>query len=433
MSQPTVGALPAELSLDEHRVFSRIAWRVMPLMLAAYIVNFLDRTNVGVAALQMNKALGLTATEFGLGAGLLFTTYMTLEVPSNLALYKFGARRWIARIMITWGLVSMATVFANGPSSFYVLRLLLGAAEAGFFPGVAYFLTLWFPAAYRTRIYAWFLLGVPASAMIGNPISGMLLGLDGLFGIAGWKWLFVTEGLPAVLIGLIVLFVVADRPETASFLSQAEKDLVERRLAAEVKEREQRHFWASLADRRVLLLAAIQFTFLVGSYGVGIFLPQIIKAQHFANTTVGWIAAIPSLVACVAMILWARAVDKSGRKIFHLALTNFLSFAGFVLAVWMSDRFVIAMVGLTAVVVGTSTARGIFWTIPPRFLGGVAAAGGLALINSVGTFGGFVGPFMMGYAKDLTGSTNAGLLVLSVFLAVSTVLTLCLKFLIKAE
>ena len=431
MSQ--AAALPAELSPEENRVFSRIAWRIMPLLIVAYLVNFLDRTNVGVAALQMNKDLGLTATQFGLGAGLLFATYMIFEVPSNLALYKFGARLWIARIMITWGVISAATVFAVGPASFYALRLLLGAAEAGFFPGVAFFLTLWFPAAYRTRIYTWFLLGVPASAMVGNPISGMLLGLNGWLGIAGWKWLFIIEGLPAVLIGLIVLAALADRPETASFLSPAEKELVSRRLASEVKEHEKRHFWASLGDRRVLMLAVIQFTFIIGSYGVGIFLPQIIKAQHFSNTEVGWIAAIPSLIACIAMVLWAKAVDASGQRIYHLALTNLLSFAGLVLAVWMSNDFLIAMVGLTAVIVGTSAARGIFWAIPPLFLGGVGAAGGLALINTIGTFGGFMGPFIMGYAKDLTGSTNAGLLALSGFLAVSTILTLCLKFLIKSE
>ncbi len=368
-----------------------------------------------------------------LGAGILFASYSTFEVPSNLALYYFGARRWIARIMVTWGIISAANAFAEGPYSFYALRFALGAAEAGFFPGVAFFLTLWFPAAYRARIYAWFLIGVPASSMIGSPLSGMLLGLDGWMGVAGWKWLFIIEGIPAVIVGLIVLFVLADKPETAKWLSAEEKALVTRRLASEVREKEKRHFWASVADKRVLLLAAIQLTFIVGSYGVGIFLPQIIKAQHFSNTQVGFIAAIPSLIACVAMILWARAVDRSGKKIVNLALTNFLSFGGFVLAVWMSDNFLIAMVGLTAVVVGTSTARGIFWTIPPRFLSGVGAAGGLALINSVGTVGGFIGPTMMGYARDLTGSPNAGLLALSGFLAVSTVLTLCLKLMIKAE
>ncbi len=433
MSQAASAALPAELTPEENRVFAKIAWRIMPLLVLAYIVNFLDRTNVGVAALTMNKDLGLTATQFGLGAGLLFASYCLCEVPSNLALYKFGARRWLARIMITWGLISAGTVFVTGAQSFYVLRLLLGAAEAGFFPGVAFFLTLWFPAAYRARIYAWFLLGVPASSMIGSPISGLLLGMNGVWGFAGWKWLFVVEGLPAVILGVIILVMLADTPQSALFLTQDEKDLVARRLASEVKEGEKRQFWASLGDRRVLLLALIQFTFIVGSYGVGIFLPQIVKAQHFSNAEVGFITAIPSLVACVAMVLWAKVVDRTGKKIVNLALTNILSFGGFVLAVWMSDNFLIAMLGLTCVVVGTATARGIFWTIPPRFLGGVGAAGGLALINSIGVIGGFVGPYMMGYAQDATGSTNAGLLALSGFLAVSTVATLCLKFFIKAE
>ncbi len=433
MSQAHAETLPAELSAAEKAVFTRIAWRIMPLLILAYIINFVDRTNVGVAALTMNKDLGLTATQFGLGAGILFASYSTFEVPSNLALYYFGARRWLARIMITWGIISAANIYAQGAYSFYALRFLLGAAEAGFFPGVAFFLTLWFPAAYRARIYAWFLIGVPASSLIGSPISGMLLGLDGWMGLAGWKWLFIIEGLPAVLVGLVILWVLADKPESAKWLSAEEKLLVTTRLASEVKEREQRHFWHSVRDPRVLMLAAIQITFIVGSYGVGIFLPQIIKAQHFSNSQVGFIAAIPSLIACVVMILWARSVDRSGKKIVNLALTNLLSFGGFVLAVWMSDNFMIAMVGLTAVVVGTSTARGIFWTIPPRFLGGVGAAGGLALINSVGTVGGFIGPTLMGVAKDMTGSPNAGLLALSGFLAVSTVLTMCLKFFIKAE
>jgi ACS family tartrate transporter-like MFS transporter len=433
MSQAGAEALPKELSAAEKAVFTRIAWRIMPLLILAYIINYVDRTNVGVAALTMNKELGLSATEFGFGAGILFAGYCVFEIPSNLALYTFGARRWLARIMVTWGLVSAATIFAEGPYSFYALRFVLGAAEAGFFPGVAFFLTLWFPAAYRARIYAWFLIGVPASSLIGSPISGMLLGLDGWLGLSGWKWLFVVEGMPAVIVGLIILWVLADTPETAPWLSAGEKRLVAARLASEIKEREKRHFWHSLGDVRVLTLAAIQFTFIVGSYGVGIFLPLIVKAQHFSNVQVGFITAVPSLIACVVMILWAQRVDRSGRKIFNLALTNILSFGGFVLAVATSDNFMMAMVGLTAVVVGTSTARGIFWTIPPRFLSGVGAAGGLALINTIGTIGGFVGPTLMGVAKDMTGSSNAGLLALSGFLAVSTVLTMSLKFFIKAE
>eukprot|EP01037_Dinobryon_pediforme_P002026 gene2026-2064_t len=424
---------PIPLTAQERIVFSKMAWRVLPLLTLAYIVNFLDRTNVGFAALTMNKAVGLTSAQFGYGAGILFLGYCVFEVPSNIALYKFGARRWLARIMITWGLISMAMIFTVGPNSFYALRFLLGVAEAGFFPGVAFFLTLWFPAEYRARIFAWFLIGIPASSLIGGPVSGLLLELDGWLGLPGWNWLFLAEGAPAVILGVILLRVLTDSPAQASWLTPDEKQVVSARLGMERKEREKRDLWASLRDRRVLLLAAIQFTFTIGSYGVAIFLPLIIKGQQFSNLAVGFISALPSLVACIAMILWAGAVDRSGRKINNLALTNLLSGVGIVVAVYMSSNFPVALLGLTAVVVGTNTARAILWTIPTRFLSGIGAAGGLALINSVGTIGGFVGPSIMGELKDLTGSFNTGLLALSGFMFVSMILTLCLKLVIRRE
>jgi ACS family tartrate transporter-like MFS transporter len=424
---------PIPLTTQERIVFSKMAWRVLPLLTLAYIVNFLDRTNVGFAALTMNKAIGLTSAQFGYGAGILFLGYCVFEVPSNIALYKFGARRWLARIMITWGLISMAMIFTVGPNSFYALRFMLGVAEAGFFPGVAFFLTLWFPAEYRARIFAWFLIGIPASSLIGGPISGLLLELDGWLGLPGWNWLFLAEGAPAAILGVVLLRVLTDSPAQALWLTQEEKQIVSARLGMERKEKEKRDLWASLRDRRVLLLAAIQFTFTIGSYGVAIFLPLIIKGQQFSNLAVGFISALPSLVACIAMIFWAGAVDRSGRKINNLALTNLLSGVGIVVAVYMSSNFPIALLGLTAVVVGTNTARAILWTIPTRFLSGIGAAGGLALINSVGTIGGFVGPSIMGELKDLTGSFNTGLLALSGFMFLSLILTLCLKLVIKHE
>ncbi len=424
---------PTPLTAQERIVFSKMAWRILPLVTLAYIVNFLDRTNVGFAALTMNKAVGLSAAQFGYGAGILFLGYCVFEVPSNIALYRFGARRWLARIMITWGIISMAMMWTIGPNSFYGLRFLLGVAEAGFFPGVAYFLTLWFPSEYRARIFAWFLIGIPASSLIGGPISGMLLELDGWLGLAGWQWLFLAEGIPAVILGVLLFVYLTDTPHQAKWLTDAEKSVVANRLAMETKEKERRHLWQSLRDRRVLLLAAIQFTFTIGSYGVAIFLPLIIKGQNFSNLAVGFISALPSLVACIAMIVWAGSVDRSGRKIDNLALTNLLSGAGIVLAVTMSSNFPIALLGLTVVVVGTNTARAILWTIPTRFLSGIGAAGGLALINSVGTIGGFVGPSIMGQLKEMTGSFNAGLLALSGFMFLSMILTLCLKLVIRRE
>jgi MFS family permease len=426
-----VAAVP-DSQTREKQVFQKIAWRLLPLITISYIVNFLDRTNVAFAALTMNHDIGLTAATFGYGSGILFLGYCFFEVPSNVALYHFGARRWLARIMISWGIVSMAMIFTTGPHSFYLLRFLLGVAEAGFFPGAAFYLAQWFPAQYRAQIYAWFLIGIPASSFVGGPLASFLLELNGVMGLAGWKWLFIAEGLPALILGILFLIFLVETPDQASWLTAEEKAIVRQSVQSERKEREKRHLWASLKDSRVLLLALVQFTFTVGSYGVAIFLPLIIKAHHFSNFNVGFLSAIPSLIACIAMVLWAGVVDRSGRKIFNLALTCLLSALGLVLAIW-THSFILSLAGLTAAVVGTNTARAILWTIPTRFLSGIGAAGGLALINSVGTIGGFVGPSIMGFLRDRTGSFNTGLLALSGFLFVSTVLAFMLKMVIKKE
>lgn len=426
------GTAANESKAREKQVFSKVAWRILPLLTIAYIVNFLDRTNVGFAALTMNRDVGLTAAEFGYGSGILFLGYCFFEVPSNVALYRFGARLWLSRIMLTWGVISIAMVLTSGPYSFYVLRFLLGAAEAGFFPGAAFYLAQWFPAQYRARIYAWFLIGIPASTLVGGPVSSLLLELNGIMGIAGWKWLFIAEGFPAVILGILLLLLMVDRPDQASWLTSEEKSIINRALHGETKERERQHFWAGLKDSRVLLLALTQFTFTVGAYGVAIFLPLIIKSHSFSNFTVGFLTAIPSLIACIIMVLWAGVVDRSGRKIFNLGLTCLLSAVGLVLAI-LTHSFILSLAGLTAAVVGTNTARAILWTIPTRFLSGIGAAGGLALINSVGTIGGFVGPSIMGYLKDATGSFDTGLLALSGFLFFSAALSLVLRRLISVE
>jgi len=422
------GVGPAE---QERLVFRKMAWRIVPLLTLAYIVNFLDRTNVGFAALTMNAEVGLTSAQFGTGAGVLFLGYCLFEVPSNVALHRFGARVWLSRIMVTWGLVSMATVFVVGPKSFYGLRFLLGVAEAGFFPGAAFYLSQWFPAQYRARIFAWFLIGIPISAVIGGPLSGALLSMHGVLGLSGWKWLYLIEGVPAMMLGLVLLG-LRDQPEQAGWLSPAEKALVRARLDAETGERVRHSLVAAFSDKRVLLLAAIQFTYTVGAYGVAIFLPLIIKAQHFTDFTVGLISALPSLVACVGMIIWASIVDRSRQKMLHLAGMCVISGLGLVVAVY-SGNFLVALAGLTAVVVGTNAARAVLWTIPTRFLAGIAAAGGLAFINSVGTFGGFVGPSIMGELRELTGSFDTGLLALSGFMFVAVALILALRTMVTEK
>ena len=422
---------PIDAAAADH-VFRKIGMRLIPILGLGYFVNYLDRTNIGFAALTMNSALGLTATEFGLGAGLLFIGYSVFEIPSNLALYHFGARRWIARILISWGLISAGMAFVTGPRSYYAMRLALGIAEAGFFPGVTFYLAMWFPAQYRARFFAWFLLAIPVSFLLGGPLGGFLLELDGALGVAGWQWLFLVEGIPAVIVGILVLRILADRPSDAAWLTAEEKRIATAVLEAEKRDRPHAHLWAALRDPRVLILALVQFGFTLGSYGVGIFLPQIIKGYGSSNLIVGLISAIPYIFASLAMLAWAAHVDRSGRKIFNLAVACALSAAGLVFAI-VSGSLIVALIGLTIALVGVTSARAIFWTIPTRFLTGLAAAGGLAFINSIGTLGGFAGPYMMGWLKDFTGSFTAGLLAMAGLLVVTTLLTVSLKLLVRQE
>ena len=411
----------------ERRVFAKIGWRLMPILIVSYVFNYLDRNNVGFAALTMNQAIGLTATQFGFGAGVFFVGYCLLEIPSNMALYRVGARRWLSRIMISWGLASAATAFAVGPKSFYALRLLLGAAEAGFFPGVAFYLGTWFPAQYRTRMIAWFMVAIPVSSVIGGPVSGWLLGMDGIAGVAGWQWLFIIEGLPVVLIGISLLWLLADRPEDVSWLSDDERRIVRDRLQAERRPREVRHLGVAIRDVRVILLALTQFGFLVGSYAIGIFLPLMLREGKLTDLEIGFVSSGCYVVAVIGMILWARHVDRGASKVVNLALSCVLSACGFLGAILFSGNFWVSVAMMALAITGINGARAIFWTIPPRFLTGMAAAGGLAFINSIGTTGGFVGPYVMGWLTDETGSFNAGLLAMSAFLILAAVLSWSLR------
>ena len=411
----------------ERRVFAKIGWRLMPVLILSYIFNYLDRNNVGFAGLTMNQAIGLTATQFGFGAGVFFVGYCLLEIPSNIALYRVGARRWLSRIMISWGFVSAATGMAVGPNSFYALRLLLGAAEAGFFPGVAFYLGTWFPAQYRTRMIAWFMVAIPVSSVIGGPISGWLLNMNGVAGVAGWQWMFLIEGLPVVLIGLSLLWLLADRPEDVPWLTDEERRIVRERLAAEQRPREVRRLAVAIRDVRVLILALVQFGFLVGSYGIGIFLPLILREGKLTDLQVGFVSSACYVVAVIGMILWAGHVDRGGSKVVNLALACAVSACGFLGAILFSSTFWISVVWMAVAVTGVNGARAIFWTIPPRFLTGMAAAGGLAFINSIGTTGGFVGPYIMGWLTDETGSFNAGLAAMSGFLLLAAALAWSLR------
>jgi D-galactonate transporter len=430
------GATGARLNLAmseaSARAIAKAGRRFLPLIVIAYFFNYLDRTSVGFAALTMNRDLGLSATAFGWGAGILFAGYCFFEIPSNLVLYRVGARRWIARIMITWGLVAAANAFVVGPNSFYLARFLLGTAEAGFAPGITFFLAAWFPPEYRARMLAWYLLAIPLSSLIGGPVSALLLQLDGALGFAGWQWMFSVEGLPATVLGVVVLFVLRDSPQHAEWLTAEEKAALTATLASEERDRAPHSLMPTLTDIRVLTLAAIQFGFTLGSYGVGIWLPQILKAQGLTTLTIGFVSAIPYIFASIGMLLWAYYVDRTGQKIINLTLGNLMAAVGLAVAVTWTD-LVPSLIGLTIALVGVTSARAIFWTVPASFLTGVAAAGGLAFINSIGTLGGFAGPFLVGWIKDTTGSFMLGLLAMAVLLAIATVLSACLKLLMRRE
>ena len=419
-------------AVDARAAFMKAAWRIVPFVTIGYLLNYMDRNNVGFAALTMNRETGLTATQFGFGAGILFLGYSTCEIPSNIALYHFGARRWLARIMITWGLVSAATAFVVGPRSWYVLRLLLGIAEAGYFPGVTFYLATWFPAEYRARMLAWFLVAVPASTVVGGPASGMLLQMDGVAGLRGWQWLFLIEGLPVVVLGFAALWLLPNRPEDATFLTPDERRVGRAALDAEPREREKRQLTTALKDPRVLLLAASQFGFIAGSYAIGIWLPQIMKDAQLSNVRIGFVTGACYLVASVAMLGWAEWVAHTGRKITHLALACLASAIGLFLAVVFTN-FWISLAWITLALIGTTSARAILWTIPTRFLTGLAAAGGLAFINSVATVGGFVGPYAMGWLRDATGSFSAGLMAMAGLLMLSTLMSWSLKLFVQQE
>ncbi|AOI74368.1 MFS transporter [Burkholderia ubonensis] len=422
-------AMPADrdtAAAIERRAVRKAAWRFIPVLALAYFFNYLDRTSVGFAALTMNRDLGLTATQFGWGAGIMFAGYCLFEVPSNLALYRFGARRWLARIMITWGCMAAATALAAGPNSFYAIRLLLGIGEAGFFPGVIFFLAVWFPASYRTRVLAWFTVSTPLSSLVGGPLSTWLLQLDGLLGLAGWKWMFIVEGLPACVLGYLVLKMLADSPADARWLSCDERDALQRAFDREgAAASKKKQFGGALKDVRVYLLALISFGFTMGSYGIGIWLPQMLKAHGMSVMQTGWLSALPYFFATIALLWWARHVDRHGRHVANLALGLFVG----AVALGVSTKFLMlgpALAGITLALIGTIAGRTIFYTLPAKFLSGQAAAGGLALINSIGALGGFAGPYLVGYLKDRFGTFTAGMLGLAIVLAITTLLTLSL-------
>lgn len=416
----------------EESALKKAAWRLVPLLTLGYLFSYLDRNSIGFAALTMNKDLGLSATQFGAAAGWFFLSYTLCEVPANMALYRFGARRWIAVLLIAWGIVSASTAFVTGAESLYVMRFVLGVAEAGFFPGVTFYLSSWFPRAYRTRILAWFLAAIPLSSLIGAPVSGLLLGMDGIWGLAGWQWMFIMVSWPATIIGFICWKVLPNSPGEASWLTREEADAFSAMYAAETHDRPKHSVLDALKDSRVIVLGLVQFGFTLGSYGVGIWLPLIFKEYGLSNTEVGFLVAVPYVFATVGMLLWAKLVDKTGKKIFNMTMALALGVAGLA-GYLLSGSLLFSVIDLTLALVGITAARGIFWAIPPRILTGAGAAAGIAFINTIGTFGGFVGPYMMGILKDATGNFALGIMAMAGVMVVTTALAASLKLMVRQE
>jgi ACS family tartrate transporter-like MFS transporter len=412
------------------RVVRKLTWRILPFVMLLYFVSFLDRVNVGFAAMTMNQDLGLTPTMFGLGGGIFFLGYFLFEVPSNLILHKVGARIWIARVMVTWGLVSAASAFVTGPNSFYTLRFLLGVAEAGFFPGIILYLSLWFPARQRAVAAAAFMAAAPLSTAIGSPISGAIMQMPTLFGLKDWQWLFVLEAIPAVLLGFVVLKALTDSPDKAKWLADDEKawliaTLREERRGRESQAGHAQGALAALRDLRVWILAMIYFGTSAGLYTLGLWAPLIIRQFGFSAFGTGALNAIPSVLAVIGMVWWARRSDRRGERTWHVVIPCVAAAFGLAWA-GVADTAVAVVMALVVVNVGISAAKAPLWAMPSTFLSGAGAAAGIAMINSIGNLGGFVGPFAIGWLKSVTGGYAAGLYVVAASLAVSAVLTLAI-------
>ncbi|HET7812568.1 MAG TPA: MFS transporter [Steroidobacteraceae bacterium] len=417
------------MSEIERTTMARVTWRLLPFLLLLYIISWLDRVNVGFAKLQMNSDLGLSETAYGLGAGIFFIGYALCEIPSNLALVRFGARLWIARIMITWGLISAGMMFVQGEASFYVMRFLLGIAEAGFLPGIVYYLSDWFPRDYRAKAVSWFMIGIPLSIVFGGPLSGWLLGFDGHLGLQGWQWMYLVEGVPAAILGIVVLFWLTEKPGQARWLEPAQREWLSARIEAEHVEATARHrigLGESLRHPTVWLLAIIMFCCQTGSYGLTLWVPTIVKGlSGFTDLQTGMFSAIPYIAAALGMVLIGRSSDRSGERILHLAIPTFIGAVGFV-ATGLISAPAAGMLALSVAAVGDYGTRGPFWALPGKFLAGSSAAAAIALINSMGAVGGFVGPYAVGYLKDATGSFRSPLFLLAGILVAGSMLTLLL-------
>ena len=399
------------------RVYTKVFWRIVPFLMLCYVVAYLDRVNVGFAKLQMGQDLGFSETVFGLGAGMFFLSYFLFELPSNLLMHKIGARIWIARIMITWGLMSAAFIFVKTPTQFYAMRFLLGLAEAGFYPGVILYLTYWFPAHRRGKIVAVFMSAIPVAGIFGNPLSGWIMDrFHGVNGLHGWQWMFIIEAVPALLVGLAVIFVLDNSIAKAKWLTDDEKRLLASEVATDAHHTRQgpHSVSAVFKDSRVWWMCLIYFTFVMGQYALTFWLPTLVKTTGVTgNLNIGLLSAIPFVCAIIAMNLCGRSADTRRERRWHLIVPALVGAVGFTVAASYTQNTVVSIAFLSLAAAGVLTCAPLFWSLPTAFLSGTGAAAGIAVINSVGNLAGFVSPYLIGYLKDLTHSTQIGMYVLA--------------------
>ncbi|GLU33074.1 MFS transporter [Trinickia caryophylli] len=411
-------AAPAGGELD--RLYRRVFWRLVPFLMLCYVVAYLDRVNVGFAKLQMSQQLAFSETVFGLGAGVFFFGYFLFELPSNLLMHKLGARMWIARIMITWGILSGLFVFVKTPTQFYVLRFLLGLAEAGFYPGVILYLTYWFPSHRRAKIVAVFMSAIPLSGIFGNPLSGWIMQtFEGTHGFAGWQWMFVIEALPAMAIGIATILYLDNGIGAAKWLGAREKSLLQAQIDAQPREADHdtRRLGAVFRDVRIWGMSLIYFCFVTGQYGLTFWMPTLVKSTGVSGAfAIGLISAIPFLVAIVVMNVLGHSADKHRERRWHLIVPAMAGAIGFVVAASYVHNTVVAVMFLSLAAGGVLSCAPLFWSLPTAFLSGTAAAAGIAVINSIGNLAGFASPYMIGYLKDATHSTRSGMYVLAAML-----------------
>ncbi|MGZ3580661.1 MAG: MFS transporter [Syntrophales bacterium] len=420
------GSMAQSISRIEASAYSKVNWRLMPYLFACYIFCFLDRVNVGFAKLQMQQQLGFSDTVYGLAAGIFFIGYFIFEIPSNLLLEKVGPRRWIGRIMITWGLVSALTMFANSANTFYICRFVLGVMEAGFFPGIILYFTYWYPAKRRAHTTALFLTAIPVSGVIGGPVSGWILEtFSGSHALAGWQWLFLLEGIPSLLLGIVTLWYLDDGIDAAKWLTPDEKQVLKEHIAAEKQEKTRHSLRDGLLDWRVWLFGFVYFCFVVGLYGISFWLPQMIKSTGVQNAFyIGLLTAIPNAVAIIGMLWIGRSSDKTLERRWHTLICAIVAGLGLGFSAAFGSTTMIAVVAVTVGLVGIMACLSIFWSVPTALLAGTAAAGGIALINSMGNLSGFVAPYMLGYIKDMTKSLSLGLYGLAAFVIIGGIMVM---------